>query len=241
VWCGDTLFILDAGSGLRRLGLDLDRRGGRVEAHVFLSHLHWDHIQGLPFFTTAYRPGNAIHIYGCRRDGQVLETNLSNQMTHPNFPVPISVMGADIAFKEVEGDSECHIGDVRVRTANLHHPGGAMGVRLDYQGRSIAYCSDHEHEADRQIHPGVERLGRDVDLLIYDATYTEEEYPSKVGWGHSTWEAACEVAPLLNLKRLAIFHHEPTHNDDVMDRIELEATKRFPGAFVAKEGLEISL
>lgn len=241
VWCGDTLFILDAGSGLRRLGVALDKLNHPVAGHILLSHLHWDHIQGIPFFTSAYRPGNKFDIYGCKRQGHSLKDNLVGQMTQPNFPVPLSVMQSTIKFHEIHAGDEFDIGDVHVRTAALNHPGGAMGVRLEYDGKAVAYCSDHEHESDRKIHPGLESLGRDADLLIYDATYTEEEYPARAGWGHSTWEVACEIAPALNLKRLAIFHHEPTHDDDKMDEIAAAAAARFPAAIVAKEGMEIEI
>ena len=241
VWCGDSLFILDAGSGLRPLGLSLDKLPHPVKGHLFLSHLHWDHIQGIPFFTSAYRPGNQFDIYGCQRQGHHLKDNLVGQMTHPNFPVPLSVMQSTINFHEIDAGDEFSIGDVHVRTAELNHPGGAMGTRIEYQGRAVAYCSDHEHEADRKLHPGVEKLAQDADLLIYDATYTEQEYPSRAGWGHSTWEVACEIAPGLNIKQLAIFHHDPTHDDETMDAIGAAAAARFPNTFVAKEGMEIEL
>ncbi len=150
-------------------------------------------------------------------------------------------MQSTINFHEIDAGDEFSIGDVHVRTAELNHPGGAMGTRIEYQGRAVAYCSDHEHEADRKLHPGVEKLAQDADLLIYDATYTEQEYPSRACWGHSTWEVACEIAPGLNIKQLAIFHHDPTHDDETMDAIGAAAAARFPNTFVAKEGMEIEL
>ena len=241
VWCGDTLFVLDAGSGLRPLGLALNSLKKNISGHIFLSHLHWDHIQGIPFFSTAYAPGNRFSIYGSRRDGISLEENLIGQMTHPNFPVPLSVMQSDVQFREIDVGDTFEIGGARVTTAGLNHPGGAMGVRIDYAGRSVAYCADHEHEADRLIHPGLEILGRDIDLLIYDATYTDDEYPQRIGWGHSTWQVACEVAKELGVKQMAIFHHDPGHDDDTMDGILQAARERFPGAVGAREGLEIDL
>ena len=241
VWCGDTLFILDAGSGLRPLGLKLNQQPGNVHGHIFLSHLHWDHIQGIPFFSTAYAPGNSFTVYGCRRDGISLRENLIGQMTHPNFPVPITVMQSDISFEEVEMGDTHVIGGATVRTSELNHPGGAMGIRIEYQGRSVAYCSDHEHEDPAKIHRGLDSLGRDAELLIYDATYTDAEYPDKKGWGHSTWQVACHVGRELNAKRLAIFHHDPSHVDTTLDGIAEEALLRYDGAFVAREGLEIDL
>ena len=241
VWCDDTLFVLDAGSGLRELGLSLNTLPGPVEGHIFLSHLHWDHIQGMPFFSTAYAPGNAFHIYGSRREGVSLSDNLVGQMTHPNFPVPLSVMQSSISFHEIEAGAEMVIGGARVVTAPLNHPGGSMGVRIEHRGRAIAYCSDHEHEEHRRIHPGVDRLARDADLLIYDATYTDAEYPARKGWGHSTWQVACDISVDLGVKRLGIFHHDPSHVDDMLDEIGSQAAARNECAFICREGLEIDL
>ncbi len=241
VWCGETLFILDAGSGLRSLGLSLNTGKLPLTGHVFLSHLHWDHIQGIPFFSTAYIPGNRFTIYGSKRDGISLRENLIGQMTHPNFPVPITVMGADIEFNEIETGDTLEIGEATVRTAALNHPGGAMGIRIEYRDRVLAYCTDHEHEADREFHPGILALARDADLLVYDATYTDDQYPARVGWGHSTWQVGVTTAKALGAKRLAVFHHDPAHSDDILDAIEAEAKKELSTALLAREGIQIDL
>jgi len=241
VWCGDKLFILDAGSGLRQLGVALNKRQQQITGRIFLTHLHWDHIQGIPFFSTAYMPGNRFQIVGCRRDGISLRENLIGQMTHPNFPVPITVMQSKIEFVEVDIGDALDFDDVTVRTAPLNHPGGAMGYRIEYAGHAVAYCTDHEHEQDRQLHPGLEALARDADVLIYDATYTDEEYPPKVGWGHSTWQVACDSAEALGVKQLVIFHHDPEHVDDDLDVIEAAAAERRPGTCLAREGLELDV
>ena len=241
VWCGDSLFVLDAGSGLRPLGAALNRRKRPITGRIFLAHLHWDHIQGIPFFSTAYMPGNQFEIYGCRRDGISLRENLIGQMTHPNFPVPITVMQSKVEFHEIGLGDTLTFDDVTVRTAQLNHPGGSMGCRIEYRGRALAYCTDHEHESDRKLHPGLEELARGADVLIYDATYTADEYPAKMGWGHSTWEVGCESAVALGVKRLVIFHHDPEHADDDLDVIEAAAAEVLPGTCLAREGLEIDI
>ena len=236
--------IFDGGTGLRVLGQSLLAQMP-VEAHMFFTHSHWDHIQGFPFFTPAFIKGNRFHIYGAiAPNGSTVEQRLNDQMLHPNFPVPLQIMGADLRFYDVEVGKPIEIGDVVIEAAPLNHPGEAVGYRVSWQDYAVAYVTDTEHFPDR-VDEHVLWLARQADVLIYDATYTDEEYhspkSSKVGWGHSTWQEAVKVAEAAGVKKLVIFHHDPLHNDDHLDKIGEQVARVFPNSLLAWEGLEIQL
>jgi phosphoribosyl 1,2-cyclic phosphodiesterase len=236
--------IFDGGTGLRVLGQTLLSEMP-AEAHMFFTHSHWDHIQGFPFFVPAFIKGNKFNIYGAiAPNGSTIEQRLNDQMLHPNFPVPLQIMGANLTFSDLEVGEVVQIDDIVVENALLNHPGEAVGYRINWQGHSAAYISDTEHFPDR-LDENVLWLSRDADIMIYDATYTNDEYnsdkSSKVGWGHSTWQEAVKVAKAANVKKLVIFHHDPLHNDEFMDRIKEDTAKEFPNSVVACEGLEIDL
>lgn len=245
---GGSCFIFDGGTGLRVLGQSLLSQMP-LEAYMFFTHAHWDHIQGFPFFVPAFIKGNRFHIYGATApNGYTLEQCLNDQMHHPNFPVPLQVMGSDLNFYNVRAGETIEIGDVTVETAPLNHPGKSVGYRINWQGYAAAYITDTEHFHDR-VDENVLHLARNADAIIYDATYTDEEYHtadsgtgSKVGWGHSTWQEAIKVAKAANVKRLVLFHHAPTHDDEFLDRIGTEAAKHFSGSIImAREGLSLHL
>lgn len=236
--------IFDGGTGLRVLGQSLLSKCP-VEGHLFFTHSHWDHIQGFPFFTPAFIKGSRFHIYGAvAPNGSTLEQRLNDQMLHPNFPVPLQIMGAELKFYNLEIGETVHIGDITVESALLNHPGQAMGYRVTWQGCTAAYISDTEHFPDR-LDENVLSLAQNADVIIYDATYTDEEYhspkSSKVGWGHSTWQEAVKVAQAANVKTLVIFHHDPLHNDAFMDEIAAQVKQVFPNSIVAQEGQSIDL
>lgn len=236
--------IFDGGTGLRVLGQSLLAHLP-VEAHMFFTHSHWDHIQGFPFFTPAFIKGNRFHIYGAiAPNSSTVEQRLNDQMLHPNFPVPLQIMGADLCFYNVEVGKPIEIGDVVVEAAPLNHPGEAVGYRVSWQGHAVAYVTDTEHFPDR-LDENVLWLARQADVLIYDATYTDEEYyspkTSKVGWGHSTWQEAVKIAEAAGVKKLVIFHHDPLHNDDYLDQVGEQVARVFPNSLMAWEGLEIQL
>ncbi|MEB3229772.1 MAG: MBL fold metallo-hydrolase [Leptolyngbyaceae bacterium] len=237
--------IFDGGTGLRVLGQSLLREMP-LKVSMFFTHSHWDHIQGFPFFVPAFIPGNRFDIYGTiTPDGSTIEQRLNSQMLHPNFPVPLQIMGADLNFFDIaQGETVKLEHGVQVDNALLNHPGEAVGYRVSWQGRSAAYITDTEHYPDR-LDENVVDLCRDTDVMIYDATYTDEEYyhekTSKVGWGHSTWQEAVKVAKAANVKKLIIFHHDPAHDDDFMDRIKDQTAQHFPNSLVAWEGLELDL
>jgi len=239
--CGNRLIIFDAGTGIRPLGSILSKQDPR-EIYLFLTHTHWDHINGFPFFTPAYNPAFSMHIKaGHLHDkGGILQI-LSTQMDNPMFPVPLEAMQAKITYEDFVAGETMDIGDgIVIRTAALNHPNDATGYRVDYQGHSVAYITDTEHvpgEPDQNILGLIEGC----DVVIYDSTYTEEEFPAKVGWGHSTWNEGLKLCRMANVKQLAIFHHEPDHHDDFMDELAATAEAEWSGCFVTREGMELDL
>jgi phosphoribosyl 1,2-cyclic phosphodiesterase len=241
---GGHRLIFDGGTGIRVLGQSLLAHQP-TEAHLFFTHSHWDHIQGFPFFIPAFIKGNCFHIYGAiAPDGSTIEERLNGQMRHPNFPVPLQVMAADLKFHDVEIGSLIQLGDVAIETAPLNHPGQAVGYRVNWQGHAAAYITDTEHFPDR-LDPHVLQLAHNADVLIYDATYTDAEYhhptASKVGWGHSTWQEAVKVAQAAGVKTLVIFHHDPLHDDEFLDQMGADVAQAFPGGLMAREGMTIQI
>ncbi len=235
VRAGGRLIILDGGTGLRTLGQQLLGQMP-VEADIFLSHLHWDHIQGIPFFTPAFIPGNTFRLYGERKGDHTLQKVLQRQMTDPNFPVPLSIMGSDLSFHEIEAGTTIQLGEVTVKTAPLQHPNGCLGIRIEYGDKVLCYTTDTEHDPNSDaLDANVVALAKDADVLIYDTMYTEAEYrDGKVGWGHSTFEESLRVARAAGVKTLFFFHHDPVHSDEFLDAQLAEAQKA-----TAKDDFEI--
>ena len=235
---GERRLILDAGTGIRALGNDHLKDDVR-EVQLLLTHTHWDHINGFPMFVPAYDPKRTIHIMAghLRRKGGIRKV-LARQMDSPMFPVPLEAMVATLRFEDFDaGDDFELFPDVKVRTAPLNHPNGATGYRIEYGGKAMCYITDTEHVPGR---PDQAILGliEGAELVIYDSTYTEEEFPKYVGWGHSTWEEGVCLCKAAGVKRLAIFHHEPNHDDTFMEALEEEATKTWSRAFVARDLME---
>ncbi|MCP5364568.1 MAG: MBL fold metallo-hydrolase [Hyphomicrobiales bacterium] len=238
---GDNRFVLDAGTGIRALGKDFLRSDVR-RIHLLLSHTHWDHINGLPFFSPAYDPKRRMTILAghLRQQGGV-ERILSLQMKEPVFPVPLDAMKAIVDFQDFDsGDSFKLYPGVQIRTTALNHPNGATGYRIEYAGKSACYVTDTEHHPG---HPDQNILGliEGADLVVYDSTYTEDEFSDHLGWGHSTWNEGVNLCRKAGVKRLAIFHHEPDHDDAFMDRLERQAQRSWAGCFVAREEMDITL
>lgn len=243
VACGSTRLVLDAGTGIRRLGEGLMIASREVDVTVLLSHLHWDHIQGLPFFAPAYVPSTRLAIMGPSPASMSLREALSHQMTAPVFPVQHEDLGAAISVREVKSGDAFAAGDATVRAVRLNHPGGVLAYRIDFAGRSVVYATDTEHYA--CVDPNLRKLCEGADVLIYDAQYTEAEYRGdngrpRVGWGHSTYVAGAEVAAAAGVGRLVLFHHDPQRNDAGVADLEQRAQAIFAPAVAAREGLQIA-
>jgi ribonuclease Z len=244
VRCGKQLIILDSGSGIRKLGIELNKEM-LVDTTILLSHFHWDHIQGFPFFKPGFQPNNIFHIYAARKLNTTLERLMQGQMMYPNFPVSLEEMGAEMDFTElIPGENTILIGDIEIKTAACNHPGEALAFKISYGGASVVYATDTEHY--NHVDPSLLKLSKGADYLIYDAAYTTEEYygkigSPKVGWGHSTWEEGVKLAKAANVDKLILFHHDPEHDDDLVAEIERQANEALPGTIAAYEGLEILL
>jgi phosphoribosyl 1,2-cyclic phosphodiesterase len=242
VMVGDRTIIFDAGTGIRNLGTELMKRDVR-EAHLLMSHTHWDHINGFPFFVPAYDPNRSLHIMAghLANDNGGIQDVLNAQMNSPMFPVPLETMQAKLRFEDFKAGEKFKLhSDVSIKTAPLRHPNGATGYRIEHNGKSVCYITDTEHvpgEPDQKILELIEGS----DLVIYDSTYTEEEFLTKVGWGHSTWNEGLALCQAANVKKFAIFHHEPDHDDNFVDGIEAEAQAIWEHSFAAREGMVVGL
>jgi phosphoribosyl 1,2-cyclic phosphodiesterase len=238
VTCDDTRIVLDAGTGLRAIGDALAATGGSATT-LLLSHLHWDHIQGLPFFTPIYLPGHSVEVISGPNGVLPLEAALRRQMSAPFFPVDFEEVSSQLRAREARAGEAIAIGPATVRLARLNHPDPVWGYRIEHGGRSVVYATDTEHYA--CVDPVLARLARSADVLIYDAQYTPDEYPGKVGWGHSTWAAAVELAKAAGVKTLILFHHDPRRSDGAVAELEARAREVFPSVVAAREGLVLDL
>ena len=223
-----TMLVLDCGTGIHDLGCALMASGKKpIRGSILISHTHWDHIQGLPFFAPLFVPGNEWDIYAPRGLGQSLRETLAGQMQYTYFPVALEQMGATIRYHElVEGTF--NIADIKVTTHYLNHPALTLGYRMESGGATVVYACDHEpfskpaEVASREFNPRDQRhveFLTGADLVIHDAQYTAAEYPQKVGWGHSTMEYAMDVCRAAGAKRLAFTHHDPLRDDDAIDQL----------------------
>lgn len=237
VRCGDHLLIFDAGTGLRNLGASLDG-DGTIDADLYLTHTHFDHICGLPFFAPLYTAGNRVRLAA----GHLLpETNLRKvlveMMMAPLFPIPPAAFRADVSYRDfATGDTLSPRDGITIRTAPLNHPNRATGYRIEHGGRAICYVTDTEHVVGERD-ANIVGLIRDADLVIYDSTYSDAEYPKYEGYGHSTWQEGVRLADAAGVKTLVIFHHDPGHDDDHMDMIATDAERMRAGTVVASEGM----
>lgn len=229
--------ILDGGTGIRRCGINLIKSRPEItEGVILLSHLHWDHIQGLPFFPPLHNPNYKFTIYGPIRIDQDLEHRLGKQMSELFFPVTLEQVQDNVHFEGIVEDP-LEIGNLRVQPRYLNHPEGVFGYRVEENGKSFVYAPDVEQSPDEAISEDIQYLVQGVDVLIFDSMYTPKEYESHRGWGHSTWETACEIAKNFDVKQLVLFHHEPNHSDDFIDQVVKEARKIFPNTIAASRDL----
>lgn len=244
--CGATRIVFDSGTGIRMLGQKL-LRSMPLEVHLFYSHVHWDHIQGFPFFAPVFVKGNTIHMYGEANSRGTVESAMAGQMEFPNFPVKLNQLASTLVFHDL------HTGDVVTLAEGLTvtaqagtHPGGVLAYRVDYEGKSVVYVTDTEHEPDR-IDERIVGLAKGADVFIYDSMYTPEEYDgradgrSRVGWGHSTFEEGVKIARAAGCKQYVLFHHDPDQDDDAVDEKERRTKELFENSLCAYEGLTIDL
>ena len=236
---GDEYFVCDMGSGARAFGAHvLARQGGRpATVHIFMSHMHWDHIMGFPFFGPAYVPKNRLFIYGCHDQ---LEHAFRRQQEPPSFPVPFSVLGADIQFIKLESGRQQEVQGLRVTPHIQRHSGDSYGFRFEHKGKHVVYTTDSEHKLEERSESELfANFFRDADLVIFDAMYSLADAISvKADWGHSSNVIGVELCQLAGAKRLALFHHEPANDDLAIARI-LEETRRLEELTREGEPLEI--
>ncbi len=242
-----TQFILDCGTGLRVLGSRWTApvpNGRNPETHIFVTHYHWDHIQGIPFFAPLYAENNEFHFYSFRSKHlgpdslkQVFET----QMAMPYFPVNMSAMAAKKRFMEVSGGDSFTIGENKVTARYLNHPQGCLGYRIETPGGVIAYATDNE-PGDPQLDAELQELAAGADIFINDAQYTPEQLAvTRKGWGHSSWREGVKVARNAGAKTLVLFHHDPDSTDRIVDGLLRQAREEFDSVFAASEGMVITL
>jgi phosphoribosyl 1,2-cyclic phosphodiesterase len=233
--------ILDAGTGLRGLGDELLKAGTPVKATLLWSHLHWDHVQGFPFFAPAYVPGSELKLFGPGVNGEVdLQRVLAQQMMPPNFPVPLSAMQGRLNFASALPNQPIELGPFKVTPFDLNHPQGCMGYRIDADGASFVYMTDVELSLST-LSPTVARVIEGADALVLDAQYTPDEYRTKKGWGHSSFVDAAQVAFATRAQRLFLFHHDPSHHDDQVESMAEEARTYFRASEPAREGKKVVL
>ena len=239
VKCGEHLMIFDAGTGLRSLGNELLKQMP-IDLDLFLTHTHFDHVCGLPFFVPFFVPSNKVRIHaGHLVPDFTLRQVLVEMMMAPLFPVPPSIFQADVIYTDFQcGETLCPYPNVTLRTAPLNHPNNATGYRIEFDGRAVCYVTDYEHFDDRRDDVLI-GLVRDADYLIYDSTYSDEEYERFKGFGHSTWQEGVRLAEEAGVETLVIFHHDPGHDDAWMDRVAKEAETARPGTIVAQEGMAL--
>jgi ribonuclease BN (tRNA processing enzyme) len=242
VMAEDTLIILDAGSGLWRLGLELMKTEflrGQGIAHMFFSHLHWDHINGFPFFKPAYIKNNTLILYSVKNSLCSLEQALTDQQQYINFPVKLTDMNSKRIFKEMPEGGKIKCGPATISNFKLDHPGGAYAYKIEAHDKKVVYATDNESRG--KTDPKLIEFSKNADILIYDAMFTPQEYKLRAGWGHSTYQEGVKTAKAAGVKQLHLFHYNPEHSDTQIEKIEQEAQRHFPETFAAREGLSIDL
>lgn len=237
VCCGGRLLIFDGGTGLRYLG-DRISRDGPQEFDLFLSHTHHDHVVGLPFFKPFFEPGHHIRIWSGHLDTEMTTRDaLKTLMTPPLFPIDPASFQATIEYCDFRaGDRLEPAPGVTVDTAPLHHVNGATGFRVNFDGRSVCYVTDTEHDP-AQMDAHILKLVEGADIMVYDSTYTDEEFCQCKGWGHSTWEEGMRIAKRAGVRQFVAFHHDPSHDDSFMDKVAADLKKKCQRSVVAREGL----
>ncbi|MBP8084044.1 MAG: MBL fold metallo-hydrolase [Spirochaetes bacterium] len=248
VRCGDSIIVLDAGTGIRGLGMNLLKEFGDkpININILISHTHWDHIQGFPFLPHIYIPGNTINLYG-GHTVNTLEKLIMVQMHREYHPVTIYELAADVNFFELT-QNQFRIGETDILFTHLLHPGLSLGFRLVYEGKILAYLTDNEILPNKDMAQynweNIGHLIKNADMVIADCQYSEEEYSKKIGWGHSSINQVVKICSEYGVKTLSAFHHDPVHTDKDIDKMVKEARKDAGNGlrvYGAREGEEIIL
>ena len=245
----NNIIVFDSGSGIRVLGHKLmsnEFAKGEGILHLFLSHTHWDHIMGFPFFVPAYVKGNSIHIYSCHPN---MEDRFKNQHNPSHFPVHLESLSANIEFHTIKPEEDFALGDCTITPTSLHHPGGSFGYRIEHEGKKVMYATDSEYKdlTDKGLKKYLDFF-YDCDVLIFDAMYTLSDALDKEDWGHSSSLIGAEIAMAAKVKKLILFHHDPTNDDCVLQDI-LNKTIKFTKknaqyqceVILAREGLTLEV
>ena len=263
VEAGNNLIILDAGSGIRELGVTLKERsnGKALEGHIFLSHTHWDHIQGFPFFVPFLEKGNSFHVYGNVGASKTIKSVLKKQMEDDFFPIGLYDLKASLDFTDLKDAPIVLKNDTKISFVSLNHPGMSMGFKVEHNGKSVVYATDYEpytvtldnhkmmdyayKEFIKTLDRKFEEFIQNVDVLICDGQYTQSEYETKIGWGHACVEHMIKTAVKSSVKKLMIFHHDPMHSDEFIDKMiegEIQKLTKSSKKMIleaAREGAEI--
>lgn len=242
VRCGEHLFILDGGSGMRTLGQQL-MNAEMFNADIFYTHTHLDHVIGFPFFVPFFNPKNKFRLWaGHLLPSYTLRGVLEMMLTAPLFPVPLDIVQAELTFKDFPaGQTLEPRAGVIVRTCRLNHPNNATGYRFEYAGKSLCYITDTEHTPGRPDQEILALIDK-ADVMIYDATYTDDEFERYKGWGHSTWQEGLRLADAAGVGKYVVYHHDPGHDDAFMAKVQADVEAARPGrAVVAREGMSLIL
>ena len=240
----DHKIIFDSGTGIRNLGEQVSRSNPDepLEFHIFFSHLHWDHTQGLPFFKPIFEEKNRVVFYGRKYENSKFYDKLKVLMGDIYFPVPFDHLPSQVEVIEINGDEPIIIGDISVTAKQLSHPGGCLGFRVEHDGKVFTYATDNEHP-EEGFDSNMMELAKDADILVYDGQYTPEEYlDGHIGWGHSTFAEGVKIAEEVNVKKLVLFHHDPNHTDEFIDEnIVAPAQALSSNVIAAQERLLLTL
>ncbi len=240
---GQQQIILDLGTGLQYLGHQIVKEKKPFHATALLSHLHWDHVQGMPFFTPMMSDDAILDVYGpAQESGVQLQTAITEMIRPPMFPLGIMDFPGTFNFIDIS-DNDFYIGDFKIRSRQIPHVGNTLGFRVEIDGISVAYLSDHQQPYDGSftVIESVHELVDDCDLLIHDSQYTPAEFKQKFNWGHCTPDFAVQVAKECRVKRLVMFHHDPLRNDSALDELAQMRVSEGLEVIVAAEGMTITL
>lgn len=242
VRCDDEIILIDTGTGVRELGNRLMAEETLpLKITIVYSHLHMDHIQGFPFFAPIYVPSTQLRIISPRPANASSRDFLGWHMAFPWFPVDLNHLESSMDFDDIVPGTQVKLGDVTIDTCAINHPGGAQAIRVSHRGKAFVHASDLEHEGD-QLAEDLVNLSKGAQYLSYDTTYVDgAEYEKHKGWGHSTWKHGIATAKAAGVETFIAFHHDPSHDDDFMDKVAADMEAAEPGSLVAREGMTLDL